>query len=924
MTVELFNNVSYSSSSTTTPFTVSLNANAVAAPNDKVGYFFIRQDSNPAIYAEVEGTVSGGNTLTVNFVHQSSAVNVDTLSGYALPTFTGGVTIFSAYPSTVESLPKSPGRDGILIIGQSNAVGYNGPGVQSGLSGYSPLWHQPDPNIYQLCKSSTFVDPQDTTWQTANRATKTDADIVDKFVVATEPLQHVQHSSSGGPASSAGFGLEFAKIYRRKTPGARQVVLLPGARGATSFTSAGTGNVWNAPSGGLYTNALSLINQFLAENSDNRLVAILWHQGESNSTTTPSEYEGYLDAMIQALRDNAVGNTRQPSIAGVPFVIGGLSKNWIANGGSNRQDIDNSLEDTPNRVSYCGYADPAADFETGTGIDDVHFGAIAHLRFAELYYQAWHDAKGSYIPAVVAAPATPTGLSLSAGDGQISANWNATSGATGYVIEYKLTTDGSYTALAEQATTGGIITGLTNGSAYDVRVFARNSGGDSSPTAAQQETPTAAPTVAPAPGSLNAVAGDGQASLTWGAVVHDPVVTGYNIQYRIAGSSDSYANQAVSGQATVAATVSGLTNGTNYEFRIASVNSVGTGNYSGLVTAQPEAPTTAAAPTGLAATPGDSQVAFVWNTVTHDPVVTGYSIRYRAQGSSDAYTTVAISGQDTAAHTITGLTNDAALEFSIASVNSVGTGSYSANVNSTPTAGSSDHPNTDALAPVTHLRRGVGIVETTDAGRVEQWTDQSGNGNHFTQTTLTNKPSVASSDITFSDVGGTAGQWLTNASAALDLTTFANGFTIIVRYHNMADVFANRTIMQTHNDGPELRVDGFGKFQYSPIDSTSTGATVQDTSGGEGELGTQIRAITHSTGGTPTMRLLKLNDGTAAQEESQAYAYPTVHTEIRIGTSMEASNLDGMDCIMRDFLIFDKVLTDTEIENVVAEFETVA
>lgn len=916
---ELLNNVKYSSSSTGSPFAITLESGFLAAPNNTRAFFYIQQVSNKAVYAEVEATVTGGDTLTVNFVHESSSTDTSTPSGYTLPTFSGSLEIYSAYPASLESLKGSTGKDGILIIGQSNAVGYNGPDVDTGLSGYNPYLHFPDANILQLAKSSSFIDPLDSTdyqGTTTARGTFTDADLVDKYVLAYEPLQHTQHAAQGGPEKSAGFGLEFAKIYRRETHGARTVVLLPGARGGTAFTSGGTGLVWNSPNGGLYTNALSLINEFLAENSDNRIVAILWHQGESNAATDPTTYEGYLDTMIGDLRTNATGNTRQPNLDGVPFVIGGLSKTWIANGGANRQAIDDSLEDTPNRVNYTGFADPEADYEVGTGIDDVHFGGIAHIRFARRYYEAWKSALTNLVG--VSAPATPTGLNLTASDSQIAVSWNTVSGATSYTVEYKTTAAGSYTQRTPVGGTTDTITGLVNGTTYDVRVFATNAGGDSAPTAASQATPVA-DTVAPAPSNLAATAGDTEVDLTWDAVVHSPVVTGYNIQWRIDGSSDAYTDQAVSGQSTVAATVTGLVNGTSYEFRIASVNSVGTGSYSALVTETPAAPTTAPAPTGLAATPGNTQVSLSWNTVTHDPVVTGYRIRYRLNGGG-AYTTKDVSGQATSSDIITGLTNDSLYDFGIASLNSVGEGTFSADITSTPTGSAT--PNTDALAPVVQLRRDAGVVDTTDAGRVEQWTDQTSNNNHFTQTVLANKPNYATNDITFTDSSGT-GQWLTNSSANLDLSSYANGFTIIVRYHDMQDVFATRTIMQCDNVGPELRVDGFGKFQYSPVDSSSTADSVQDSASGEGELGTQIRGITHSTGGSPTMELQNLTTGTAVLEESQAYAYPTVHTEMRIGTSLEAPNLDAIDCIMRDFLVFDKVLTTTEMEQVVAEFEVI-
>ena len=59
---------------------------------------------------------------------------------------------------------------------------------------------------------------------------------------------------------------------------------------------------------------------------------------------------------------------------------------------------------------------------------------------------------------------------------------------------------------------------------------------------------------------------------------HNGDITGYSVQYGVAGSQNTQNNISVSG--ATKATISNLRSGTNYWIKIAAVNSIGTGPFS--------------------------------------------------------------------------------------------------------------------------------------------------------------------------------------------------------------------------------------------------------------------------------------------------------------------------------------------------------
>jgi hypothetical protein len=207
-----------------------------------------------------------------------------------------------------------------------------------------------------------------------------------------------------------------------------------------------------------------------------------------------------------------------------------------------------------------------------------------------------------------------------------------------------------------------------------------------------------------APTAVAGIRGNGQVQLSWTAPVSTGglPVTDYTIQYSSnSGSSWQTFTDAVSSATT--ATVTGLNNGIGYLFRVASVNDVGTGLYSANSSAVTPA-TTPGLPTAVAGIRSNGQVQLSWTAPLSDGgiPVKDYTVQYSVDGSSwQTFSRVASTAPSV---TVTGLRNGTGYLFRVASVNDVGTGSFTA-------TSSSITPNFVPLPPTNIVAtRGRGVV----------------------------------------------------------------------------------------------------------------------------------------------------------------------------------------------------------------------
>jgi len=200
-------------------------------------------------------------------------------------------------------------------------------------------------------------------------------------------------------------------------------------------------------------------------------------------------------------------------------------------------------------------------------------------------------------------PDAPTIDDVGAGDAELTVAFTLgdAGGSPITDIEYS-TDDGANWQERDDLAGGGdpagsplVISGLTNGTAYDVRLRAVNVVGVSAPSPEVKATPA---TVPGAPTDVVATAGEDQVTLTWTAPDSGgaPIID-YLIEYRttdpegVGGDPDGWDESVtVTDGAVTEFVVGSLDGGEQYWFRISARNAVGRGNVSGVVTATPTEP----------------------------------------------------------------------------------------------------------------------------------------------------------------------------------------------------------------------------------------------------------------------------------------------------------------------------------------------
>jgi len=218
-----------------------------------------------------------------------------------------------------------------------------------------------------------------------------------------------------------------------------------------------------------------------------------------------------------------------------------------------------------------------------------------------------------------------------------------------------------------------------------------------------------------------------QSVLSWTAPTDNggSAITDYVVQYSTSATFASSITTFSDGTtSSTGATVTGLSNGTPYYFRVAAVNAYGTSSYSGISTVitpatVPNAPTSVV---GTSHTNGESSVSWVApsgaGTGGNGPPFT-YTVQYSTSATFASAVTTFGTTSSSSPLIVNGLTNGTTYYFRVKATNCAGDSSYS-----TISAGAV--PSTIPSAPATPT------VNALDAGDTITWTAPANGGRAIT------------------------------------------------------------------------------------------------------------------------------------------------------------------------------------------------
>ena len=271
----------------------------------------------------------------------------------------------------------------------------------------------------------------------------------------------------------------------------------------------------------------------------------------------------------------------------------------------------------------------------------------------------------SFTPAGV--PSAPTGLTVLSGTGKVNVSWTAPASNGAAITSYTAqaydeagnSVTGATCTISAPSTSCDVSNNLDAGVNYTFKVIASNAAGAGSASSASS---SAAINAAPsAPRNVTASTSSGSATASWdppadsrGSAVISYTATAYNSSNNAVGNCNALAP-------TETCTVTGLSNGSAYTFKVTATNGIGTSIQSS--ESSPVTPSTVPnAPTSVVASVGDASasVSFTAPVNNGGSSITEYIV-YASNGSTSSGSSSPIS--------ISGLVNDTSYTFTVKAKN---------------------------------------------------------------------------------------------------------------------------------------------------------------------------------------------------------------------------------------------------------------
>ncbi len=264
--------------------------------------------------------------------------------------------------------------DIIVLAGQSNAYGY---GLGEVSSEYVPsdkiLWVNDDSNPH-------FVE---------------DENGVNTFFIdyPVPPYIEIADEPCTKDGKTGKLSLIFAREYINADylkPG-RRVLVINAAVGGSGFLWGqwGIGNI-------LYTRLCDMLDASLALNPENRLVAFLWHQGETDAGINRDwdaeyKYEVHKKLLSEMMQDF---NSKY-SACGLPFISGGFCDEWYSGLKPHADPILRAIRDVTEELggSFVETAGLDSNNRTVGNGDPIHFSRESTHKLGKMYFEKYKEIK---------------------------------------------------------------------------------------------------------------------------------------------------------------------------------------------------------------------------------------------------------------------------------------------------------------------------------------------------------------------------------------------------------------------------------------------------------------------------------------------------------------------------------------------------
>jgi len=330
---------------------------------------------------------------------------------------------------------------------------------------------------------------------------------------------------------------------------------------------------------------------------------------ETTPTTTSATVTGLAngtDYTFYVTAINADGNSSYAiSAAATPYTVPGtptgltatqgvaeVALSWTApasNGGSALTDYTVEYS-SDSGTTWTTFADGTST-TASTTVTGLSHSTTYTFRISALNAAGTGTASDTASVATATTAGAPTGLTATPEGTEATLSWtapasNGGSALTDYTVEYSSDSGATWTTFADgtSTTTSTTVTGLSHSTTYTFRVSAVNivgTGTASATSSASTASLPGAPTVLAATVTESELSGTATVALSWTAPTSNggSALTDYTVEYS-SDSGSTYSVFADGTSTTESATVTGLSNATTYTFRVAAVNSVGTGSSS--------------------------------------------------------------------------------------------------------------------------------------------------------------------------------------------------------------------------------------------------------------------------------------------------------------------------------------------------------